>query len=101
MIDILFTDKTGTLTNNQMKLRKIAVDSTHILEVNVDLFRSSRAASKIRDLTPFGLLIEAMSVCHAVKPISQKSKSNDGIRYYSSSPDEVALIEALDSEFDL
>ena len=75
MIDILFTDKTGTLTNNQMKLRKIAVDSTHILEVNVDLFRSSRAASEIRDLTPFGLLIEAMSVCHAVKPISQKSKS--------------------------
>jgi P-type E1-E2 ATPase len=71
-LDIIFTDKTGTLTKNEMKLRKIAVDATHILEVDPeDLLRSARAASEVRDLTPFGLLIEAMSVCHTVKPIKQ------------------------------
>jgi magnesium-transporting ATPase (P-type) len=85
-----------------MKLKKIAVDSTHIMDVDPeDLFKSARAPSEVKDLTPYGLLIEAMSVCHTVKPIKQKGMMNESLKYYSSSPDEVALIESLDNDFDL
>ena len=85
-----------------MKLKKIAVDSTHIMDDGPeDLFKSARAPSEVKDLTPYGLLIEAMSVCHTVKPIKQKGMMNESLKYYSSSPDEVALIESLDNDFDL
>ena len=53
-LDYLFTDKTGTLTKNEMKLRKIAVSLDHILEVDssvnvsnamIDVSKRHRSAS--------------------------------------------------------
>ena len=36
-LDFLFTDKTGTLTKNQMTLKKIAVSLDQVLEVDIEM----------------------------------------------------------------
>jgi len=53
------------------------------MEVDPDLLRSGRTTSEVKDLTAYGLLIEAMSVCHTVKPIKQTGMLNEGLKYYS------------------
>lgn len=101
-INFFLTDKTGTLTKNEMIMRKLHIGTVCFNAENTDEVinsmnkamerdkkskkgfwkKSKSSESKICDL------IEALSVCHSVMPIESK----DGIYYQASSPDEVAMV---------
>ena len=78
-VDYLFTDKTGTLTCNQMCLVQMATADGQIYK-NLD----ERANSSRLDA-----LLAAMSLCHSA---IVKGDSLD-VYYESASPDEVAILE--------
>ncbi|ELA42888.1 phospholipid-translocating P-type ATPase, flippase [Vittaforma corneae ATCC 50505] len=101
-ISFFLTDKTGTLTKNEMIMRKLHIGTVCYNAENTEeitrsigkildkswrskkMFwkKSKSLDSKIYDL------IEALSVCHSVMPI----ESEEGIQYQASSPDEVAMV---------
>jgi len=101
-ITFFLTDKTGTLTKNEMIMRKLHIGTVCYNAENTDEVirsvtkimekggktkkefwkRTKSSDSKIYDL------IEALSVCHSVMPI----ESEGGIYYQASSPDEVAMV---------
>jgi P-type E1-E2 ATPase len=57
-LEFLFSDKTGTLTKNEMQLKKLAVDSN--LQLSIETKETEFDQN-------FNLLLEAISVCHNVK----------------------------------
>ncbi|XP_017095903.2 phospholipid-transporting ATPase IF isoform X1 [Drosophila bipectinata] len=106
-VNILFSDKTGTLTKNLMKFVKCYVSerSFHLEGAKLLLPETGEHL----DLTSFGDLehtfFKALTVCHTVEvhkglgvnsSVSEQSLlMNDGIveKYQASSPDEKALLE--------
>ncbi|KAF4520666.1 hypothetical protein B566_EDAN006342 [Ephemera danica] len=97
-VQYLFTDKTGTLTENDMVFRRCSVDgkcyeerSGHLLLLGPDgdPRRSLRTLTQLPpDVETFYL---AVAVCHSV----QVAQSDSGeIEYQASSPDEKALLES-------
>lgn len=101
-ISFFLTDKTGTLTKNEMLMRKLHIgtvcynadNSEEIIrsvQKMLDRRSSTKRAfwkkSKSIDTKIFELL-EALSVCHNVSPI----ESGDGLAYQASSPDEIAMV---------
>ena len=95
-IEFLLTDKTGTLTLNEMTLKKILLSSDCITEDNAD-----NKFKFIKDLTDLESVIEsykqenlknvlkALVICHNVTPV----KSNSEISFQASSPDEIAFVK--------
>ena len=82
-----------------MTLKKIAVSLDQVLEVDIEMPQKGRTrAGSVcgQDRSEFALLIEAISVCHTVKPViveqKEKGESSSKLDYQASSPDEVALI---------
>lgn len=90
LVEYVLTDKTGTLTENLMRLSKCSINGV-VYDCN-SLGSSWEAAKGTRqgDLLTEFLLI--MSLCHAVIP--EVDKETDVIRYRASSPDEEALVNA-------
>jgi magnesium-transporting ATPase (P-type) len=82
-----------------MQLKKIAVSSDTIYEVPKEFSRRASIVSQ-NDLSTYSLLLEAISVCHGVKPIKVQTEQGEVIDFQGSSPDEVALIQSLSSSFD-
>lgn len=86
LVSNIFSDKTGTLTRNEMKLVKFIVDG-QMYDIGAgstdSLMRekSSRAA-KLRDF------VKCLTVCHTVV------REKDGT-YRAESPDELALVEGV------
>ncbi|KAI8914779.1 hypothetical protein DFJ77DRAFT_431040 [Powellomyces hirtus] len=108
-IGYLLTDKTGTLTKNDMELKKLHMGTMSYGGESMDdvrehlrsayssrqgsepAFRYKRArdiASRVRDI------VQALALCHNVTPVI----SDDGeITYQASSPDEVAIVKWTES----
>ncbi|XP_043867375.1 phospholipid-transporting ATPase IH isoform X2 [Drosophila mojavensis] len=108
-INILFSDKTGTLTKNQMIFLKCYVNGHNYVLQNSQLYCPDR--DEIYELGAMDadvkILFEALALCHTVEVMSSSDdKSNEtqsekdslvttGIidRYQASSPDEKAILE--------
>ncbi|XP_028260688.1 probable phospholipid-transporting ATPase IF isoform X3 [Parambassis ranga] len=112
-VEYVFTDKTGTLTENEMQFRECSINGTKYREVN-----SKLVPEGMTDDSPDGsmphligeelLFLQAVSLCHTVQisydqpdclvggdPFSHANGfSSNHMEYYASSPDEKALVEA-------
>uniref|UniRef100_A0A3P8RBV9 Phospholipid-transporting ATPase n=1 Tax=Astatotilapia calliptera TaxID=8154 RepID=A0A3P8RBV9_ASTCA len=113
-VEYVFTDKTGTLTENEMQFRECSINGTKYREVNGKLLPEG-----MTDDSPDGsmpplmgdelLFLKAVSLCHTVQisydqsdclavggdPFSHANGvSSSPMEYYASSPDEKALVEA-------
>uniref|UniRef100_A0A673CMA7 Phospholipid-transporting ATPase n=1 Tax=Sphaeramia orbicularis TaxID=375764 RepID=A0A673CMA7_9TELE len=102
-VEYVFTDKTGTLTENEMQFRECSINGTKYREVNDFCHLSSIQIGE--EL----LFLKAVSLCHTVQisydqpdclvgggdPFSHVNGfSTSHMEYYASSPDEKALVEA-------
>jgi phospholipid-translocating ATPase len=96
-IDYLLTDKTGTLTRNEMVFKKITTGVLQYTEeeftelkkimLNCDVMSNDKVSKKHQDL---GMLMYSLILCNNVQPYID----SEGSRFLqSSSPDEIALVE--------
>ncbi|KAM8744890.1 phospholipid-transporting ATPase IF isoform 1-T1 [Acanthopagrus schlegelii] len=113
-VEYVFTDKTGTLTENEMHFRECSINGTKYREVNGKLVPEGMTDDAPDGSTPhlIGdelLFLKAVSLCHTVQisydqpdclvgggdPFSHANGfSSSHMEYYASSPDEKALVEA-------
>uniref|UniRef100_A0A8C4NSE6 Phospholipid-transporting ATPase n=1 Tax=Dicentrarchus labrax TaxID=13489 RepID=A0A8C4NSE6_DICLA len=113
-VEYVFTDKTGTLTENEMQFRECSINGTKYREVNGKLIPEGMTDDSPDGSTPhlIGdelLFVKAVSLCHTVQisydqpdclvgggdPFSHANGfSSTHMEYYASSPDEKALVEA-------
>ncbi|XP_077146550.1 phospholipid-transporting ATPase IF isoform X2 [Ranitomeya variabilis] len=109
-VEYVFTDKTGTLTENEMQFRECSVNGLKYQEINgklvpegvtIDYVDGASTSLTIEE----ELFFKAVSLCHTVQiSHDQPDGCGDGLRfsngissqleYYASSPDEKALVEA-------
>ncbi|XP_031430925.1 phospholipid-transporting ATPase IF isoform X4 [Clupea harengus] len=110
-VEYVFTDKTGTLTENEMQFRECSINGIKYQEINGKLVPEGVAddspdGSIPRLIREEELFLKAVSLCHTVQ-ISYDLDQADGfgdtfshtngfsqMEYYASSPDEKALVEA-------
>ncbi|VDD86147.1 unnamed protein product, partial [Enterobius vermicularis] len=98
-ISFLLSDKTGTLTKNEMRFKKIhlgtvSFNSNAFEEVSRHV--SSAYSGKLGRHSFSSRLqtaVEAIALCHNVTPINDGGK----LSYQAASPDEVALVEWTES----
>ncbi|XP_029542130.2 phospholipid-transporting ATPase IF-like isoform X2 [Oncorhynchus nerka] len=110
-VEYVFTDKTGTLTENEMLFRECSINGIKYQEINGKLIHEG-----MTDDLPDGsvpplsreelLFLKAVSLCHTVQisyeqpgdgpgdPFSHANGFSSQMEYYASSPDEKALVEA-------
>ncbi|XP_068599982.1 phospholipid-transporting ATPase IF [Brachionichthys hirsutus] len=113
-VEYVFTDKTGTLTENEMHFRECSINGTKYRDVNGKLVPEGMTDDSPDGSTPqlIGdevLFLKAVSLCHTVHisydqpdclvgggdPFSHANGfSSSHMEYYASSPDEKALVEA-------
>ncbi|XP_069583347.1 phospholipid-transporting ATPase IF isoform X1 [Ranitomeya imitator] len=109
-VEYVFTDKTGTLTENEMQFRECSVNGLKYQEINgklvpegvtIDYVDGASTSLTVEE----ELFFKAVSLCHTVQiSHDQPDGCGDGLRfsngissqleYYASSPDEKALVEA-------
>ncbi|XP_060847824.1 probable phospholipid-transporting ATPase IA isoform X3 [Rhopalosiphum padi] len=87
-VKYIFSDKTGTLTKNIMKLKHCSIAG----ELYPEGSQNKMINNSINHSTKNYILefLRIMSICHTVIP--EKSKLTDEIVYNASSPDEQALV---------
>eukprot|EP01113_Clastostelium_recurvatum_P002109 TRINITY_DN1087_c0_g1_i3.p1 TRINITY_DN1087_c0_g1~~TRINITY_DN1087_c0_g1_i3.p1 ORF type:complete len:1128 (-),score=322.94 TRINITY_DN1087_c0_g1_i3:54-3437(-) len=98
LVKYVFSDKTGTLTENRMVFSKCSVSGTvyhegmqgELREQVVDTNRRFDAVVSERVRDPLREFLIDLALCHAVVP----TEKNNKLVYQSQSPDEVALAEA-------
>ena len=105
-VDYLLSDKTGTLTKNEMELKKLHMgtisygadsmeevsetirevfDTSHIQEAASSFGMKRKGISvRVRDI------VIALALCHNVTPVLD---DGGGIGYQASSPDEIAIVK--------
>ncbi|VDN51132.1 unnamed protein product [Dracunculus medinensis] len=98
-ISFLLSDKTGTLTKNEMRFKKIHLGTVHF---STDAFEDvsrhviSAYSGKLGRNSYSSKLqtaVEAIALCHNVTPIEE----NGAVSYQAASPDEVALVQWTES----
>ncbi|OAJ44421.1 hypothetical protein BDEG_27649 [Batrachochytrium dendrobatidis JEL423] len=108
-IDYLLTDKTGTLTKNDMELRKLHMGTisygSESMEEVAGYIRSAFEQAQAQD-TSFGTkrtkgintrlkdITVALALCHNVTPVID---GEGELSYQASSPDEVAIVKWTES----
>ncbi|XP_048398041.1 phospholipid-transporting ATPase IF isoform X1 [Stegostoma tigrinum] len=104
-VEYVFTDKTGTLTENEMKFRECSINGIKYKYINGNLVREG--------VTEFGkkntftdeekMFLKAISLCHTVHINDREELQRSDlslvadpstVQYYAASPDEKALVEA-------
>lgn len=123
-IEYLLSDKTGTLTQNDMQLRKIHVGTVSyagdaMSEVSAYVrqgFASAESTAKNAAFTPGTLaasgagtrsrreiggrvrdVVLALALCHNVTPTTEEIDGKEMVTYQASSPDEIAIIRWTES----
>lgn len=124
-IEYLLSDKTGTLTQNEMDLKKIHVGTVSYANEAMDEVRSyvlqgfstgvspnflvtpssnymsSSGGSTTRTRREIGSrvrdLVLALALCHNVTPSTEGEGGNSTITYQASSPDEIAIVRWTES----
>ncbi|MFH4983423.1 hypothetical protein AB6A40_010132 [Gnathostoma spinigerum] len=98
-ISFLLSDKTGTLTMNEMRFKKIHLGtvsfssdafedvSRHVISAYSGKLGRHSFSSKVQTA------VEAIALCHNVTPIEENGK----VSYQAASPDEVALVQWTES----
>ena len=94
-VEFIFSDKTGTLTQNKMEFKKCTIDNV-IYGVPTDSKDASApgmcysSINKIKKEKPPAALefYRFLAVCHTVVV----EKKNGEVKYQATSPDELALI---------
>uniref|UniRef100_A0A8C4ZYW7 Phospholipid-transporting ATPase n=1 Tax=Gadus morhua TaxID=8049 RepID=A0A8C4ZYW7_GADMO len=110
-VEYVFTDKTGTLTENEMYFRECSINGIKYQELNGRLVPEGVMEDTL-DGSNTGdelLFLKAVALCHTVQisydqpdsmggggdPFSHANGFSSGtMEYYASSPDEKALVEA-------
>lgn len=93
-VEYLFSDKTGTLTENVMEFKECSIDGIKFHDENSRLLCDDAAHSPSpRKIKRF---LETLALCHTVQATKANEKIEDPklITYSASSPDEKALVEA-------
>ncbi|RMD42535.1 hypothetical protein DV735_g2591, partial [Chaetothyriales sp. CBS 134920] len=108
-IEYLLSDKTGTLTQNEMRLRKIHVGTGAYAgdameevaayvhqafgSANSNALQSSATKARREVATRVRDLIVALALCHNVTPTKEEVNGQEFVSYQASSPDEIAIVE--------
>ncbi|GFZ44820.1 phospholipid-translocating ATPase [Saitozyma sp. JCM 24511] len=114
-VEYLLSDKTGTLTRNEMELKKLHMGTivfgfdtmdevAHLLSTT---FEDDAAKSRRQSSIPVGVgrtrrdmssrvrdAVVALAACHNVTPVTN---DDDTVTYQASSPDEVAIVQWTES----
>lgn len=100
-IEYVFSDKTGTLTENDMQFRNCSIDGMKFVEVDGKLCKDEPSAEQPLDVTSnltdeMKHFMFALTLCHTVQAdVVPKPRSGEPrFTYQSPSPDEKALCEA-------
>nr|CAJ2469358.1 unnamed protein product [Leishmania braziliensis] len=93
MVRFIFTDKTGTLTENVMKFKRgealgIPIESDR-LDETIARLRKEEESKGLGQLQEYFL---ALALCNTVQPFEDDT-ADFGIVYEGTSPDEVALVQ--------
>ncbi|KAM3127182.1 hypothetical protein pb186bvf_020701 [Paramecium bursaria] len=96
-IEYLLTDKTGTLTQNDMIFKKLSLEQQTYTYEDMNILRSAVSSrckiGEKQDEAVLRDLLLALALCHNVTPTFE-----DGIKsYQASSPDEIALVKIAES----
>jgi magnesium-transporting ATPase (P-type) len=100
-IEYIFTDKTGTLTDNKMIFKKCTIREKLYGDEANPAYQDARLLECLADNTPLSpdgsrsafLFFRALSLCHTVTP--EETVLNRNYREYrGSSPDEEELVKA-------
>ncbi|CUM47491.1 uncharacterized protein AC631_04948 [Debaryomyces fabryi] len=111
-IEYLLSDKTGTLTQNDMELKKLHLGTVSYAGDTLDIvtdyvsgmlsvmdnmyLKTSNSAVKKRDLNSKVCdLILTLAVCHNVTPTyeNEDDEVNGTVTYQAASPDEIAIVK--------
>ncbi|XP_048844715.1 phospholipid-transporting ATPase IF isoform X3 [Brienomyrus brachyistius] len=110
-VEYVFTDKTGTLTENEMHFRECSINGVKFQEINGKLVPEGMTDDAPDGCMPLlsteeELFLKAVSLCHTVQinyeepdcvcdSFYQANGVSLQMEYYASSPDEKALVEAM------
>ncbi|XP_023688666.1 phospholipid-transporting ATPase IF isoform X2 [Paramormyrops kingsleyae] len=110
-VEYVFTDKTGTLTENEMHFRECSINGVKFQEINGKLVPEGMTDDAPDGCMPLlsteeELFLKAVSLCHTVQInyeepdcVRDSFHHANGVslqmEYYASSPDEKALVEAM------
>ncbi|TGO49383.1 hypothetical protein BOTNAR_0433g00020 [Botryotinia narcissicola] len=87
-IEYLLSDKTGTLTQNEMEMKKIHVGTVSYANEAMD-----EVASYVKQGFSVPRLVLALALCHNVTPTIEEINGQDVTSYQASSPDEIAIVK--------